>query len=738
LTNIVVQDTSSGRFYTTASSNISTTLDTFKQTGLRTGDGFIDGNITGSNELLIQKSSGEGTPAFGTSNVAVFQNNDSSQDASIAIIAADSKKSQIHFGKHDDIDVGGIRYFHEDHGTNPDQLHMRVNGGIAGIFAPVLTSKRGLRLGDNTNVSGSEGDLLSIQGNLGGNGLTISSSAGTRIKFKRGANGNQHLFEYFTGATRKWSLGNAGESNDNFYLYNTDSNVKFIELIDGGNSTHIHTNVTASGAVSASGNLIANNITASGNISASGFLSASTAVLTNLFAGLNEASQNKIVYYNTDDGELTFEDGAKLLDEAGLLSSSAQIASDISGAFSGLGLLSSSAQIASDISGAFTSISSSIATDIATNVTNITSNTSAINTLNAAGLISSSGLSSPAQGEAQLTLNNVPQVTIDLGLQITDNVTFNHITASGNISSSGNLSATGDLDIDGAADITSTLTVGSHITASGNISASGHLFASASLNNDTDLKTVVYDSSSGEFFHTTLSPGDAVVSIHSSNNNTILIDATSTTQPIITAVTAAVSNGSLNLVTGDAVHSYALAISSTDYVGEVKDGAGISIFNQGLVGGGTQAEVSFDPGGSAGELITSGDTSGGSDLYESHSTLIYDGTDLQVHGGDIIAFYSSDKRLKDNVTPISNPIKKILQIGGYTFDWNEKQDTYKGHDVGVIAQEIEKVLPEVVETRENGYKAVKYQKIVPLLIEAIKDQQKQIDELKNLIKNGNR
>ena len=59
---------------------------------------------------------------------------------------------------------------------------------------------------------------------------------------------------------------------------------------------------------------------------------------------------------------------------------------------------------------------------------------------------------------------------------------------------------------------------------------------------------------------------------------------------------------------------------------------------------------------------------------------------------------------------------------------------YEGQDVGVIAQEIEKVLPEVVETRETGYKAVKYEKIVPLLIESIKEQQKQIEELKKLIK----
>ena len=55
---------------------------------------------------------------------------------------------------------------------------------------------------------------------------------------------------------------------------------------------------------------------------------------------------------------------------------------------------------------------------------------------------------------------------------------------------------------------------------------------------------------------------------------------------------------------------------------------------------------------------------------------------------------------------------------------------HEGHDIGVIAQEIEEILPDVVETRDNGYKAVKYEKIVPLLIEAVKNQQKQIEELK--------
>ena len=99
-------------------------------------------------------------------------------------------------------------------------------------------------------------------------------------------------------------------------------------------------------------------------------------------------------------------------------------------------------------------------------------------------------------------------------------------------------------------------------------------------------------------------------------------------------------------------------------------------------------------------------------------------------GGDIIAYKSSDKRLKDNVKTTPNALEKIQSIGGYEFDWNDSQETYKGHDVGVIAQEIEEVLPEAVTTRDSGYKGVQYEKLVPLLIEAIKDQQKQIDELK--------
>ena len=60
---------------------------------------------------------------------------------------------------------------------------------------------------------------------------------------------------------------------------------------------------------------------------------------------------------------------------------------------------------------------------------------------------------------------------------------------------------------------------------------------------------------------------------------------------------------------------------------------------------------------------------------------------------------------------------------------------YNGHDVGLIAQEVEKILPEAVVTKRDGYLSLQYHKIIPLLVNSIKDQQKQIDELtKRLIK----
>ena len=89
-------------------------------------------------------------------------------------------------------------------------------------------------------------------------------------------------------------------------------------------------------------------------------------------------------------------------------------------------------------------------------------------------------------------------------------------------------------------------------------------------------------------------------------------------------------------------------------------------------------------------------------------------------GGDITAF--SDERLKSDIETIDNALDKVMNMRGVSYI----KQAEKG--IGVIAQEIEKVLPEVVTDGE--YKSVAYGNIVGVLIEAIKEQQKQIDELK--------
>lgn len=105
-------------------------------------------------------------------------------------------------------------------------------------------------------------------------------------------------------------------------------------------------------------------------------------------------------------------------------------------------------------------------------------------------------------------------------------------------------------------------------------------------------------------------------------------------------------------------------------------------------------------------------------------------------GGDVVAYASSDERLKDNIELISNPIEKVQSLKGVTWNWNDNADELQQSlpNVGVIAQDVEKVLPELVTDRDNGYKGVDYAKLTGLLIEAIKEQQKEIDSLKEKLK----
>jgi len=108
--------------------------------------------------------------------------------------------------------------------------------------------------------------------------------------------------------------------------------------------------------------------------------------------------------------------------------------------------------------------------------------------------------------------------------------------------------------------------------------------------------------------------------------------------------------------------------------------------------------------------------------------------------GDITAYYSSDYALKENINPISNALDKVSQLGGYNFDWKDSHLESRGgvddmfvkkSDVGIIAQEVQKVLPEAVGKREDGTLGVRYELLVPLLVESIKELKEEIQSLKS-------
>jgi hypothetical protein len=99
---------------------------------------------------------------------------------------------------------------------------------------------------------------------------------------------------------------------------------------------------------------------------------------------------------------------------------------------------------------------------------------------------------------------------------------------------------------------------------------------------------------------------------------------------------------------------------------------------------------------------------------------------------DITAYYTSDERLKTQVEKIDNALAKTVSLDGVTFNWNDLaigKDTTE-RESGVLAQQVLLALPEAVAERENGYLAVRYEKLVPLLIEAIKELKSEVDALK--------
>ena len=103
---------------------------------------------------------------------------------------------------------------------------------------------------------------------------------------------------------------------------------------------------------------------------------------------------------------------------------------------------------------------------------------------------------------------------------------------------------------------------------------------------------------------------------------------------------------------------------------------------------------------------------------------------------DIVAYSSSDERLKQNITPIANALDKVKSLTGVEFDWkpeHKEAHGHEGHDTGIIAQQVLAVMPTAVRTNDTGYLAVRYEKLIGLLIEANKELAARVEELEKKI-----
>jgi hypothetical protein len=171
---------------------------------------------------------------------------------------------------------------------------------------------------------------------------------------------------------------------------------------------------------------------------------------------------------------------------------------------------------------------------------------------------------------------------------------------------------------------------------------------------------------------------------------------------------------------------------------QLQDVAGLAVTNGGFIVG-DGANFVLETGATA-RASLSLDTGNDVQFDSFGVATAASGTSGEIRAtNDITAFYSSDVSLKENIHNISSPMDKVQNLNGVLFDWKQSFIDSKGGedgyfvrktDVGVIAQDVEKVLPEVVGTRPDGVKAVKYDRLCALLIECVKDLQTQVNDLK--------
>jgi hypothetical protein len=165
-----------------------------------------------------------------------------------------------------------------------------------------------------------------------------------------------------------------------------------------------------------------------------------------------------------------------------------------------------------------------------------------------------------------------------------------------------------------------------------------------------------------------------------------------------------------------------------DIAGIVLDSAGSNQSHIRFHNNGTpKVQIRYNEGGNAVDKLGVYSFVLGSNIAEFNN-----GTGDFVVKGDVTAYGSpSDKRLKENIKPIESALDKASKLQGVTFDWKEKGITNLKEDIGFIAQDVQKIIPELVRENQNGMLSMRHQGIAPILLEAIKELKAEIEGLKN-------
>ncbi len=203
----------------------------------------------------------------------------------------------------------------------------------------------------------------------------------------------------------------------------------------------------------------------------------------------------------------------------------------------------------------------------------------------------------------------------------------------------------------------------------------------------------------------------------------------------ISGLTTSNLSGTAGITNGQLANSSVTVTAGTGMSGggSVSLGGSVTLTNAGVTSAvaGTGVSVS----GATGAVTISIGQSVATSASPTFAGLTINGSITAT--GDITAYFSSDKRFKDNVQIIPDALSKVRKLNGVTWEWNDLVDdvTKQSPNTGLIAQEVQQVLPEVVKERGDGHLGLDYSKMMGLLVEAIKEQQNKIDNLSIEIEN---